>query len=359
MNNCTKPVVLITFTENGDNGGPNNSHRNIIRSKLGKLYNFVPLIVPRARTLLSKKGFSNFCNTIINSKPDFVHFSGLQLEGYFVSKACKKLGIPSLMTIRGSSRDALNISFIKKMVLCYFEKKALNFCTFFYSNSVYVSNWRFLRKYKNKSLGCIYNLCSYSNRTSSLLDIKKMYGVPENGYLFVSTGRIIKDKGYDVLVNACCSICKENNDFYLLVVGDGDYKVEMEKIVAKNKLEKHFIFVGYQRNVFDYLVCCDAYISLTLHETLGNSIIEACSASLPVIASNVGGIPEIVNKETGILVDPYNMEQIIDSINWLMENRDKGIIMGLNGASTVMKRFGEESVCPNIDKAYRIILNKK
>ena len=175
----------------------------------------------------------------------------------------------------------------------------------------------------------------------------------------VSTGRITIEKGFGtvkdiVLLGAPWKKIK------FLIVGNGNYKEEFEKTIALNGLDKSVLFLGYRTDVSRILNASDIYVSCTWHETFGNSIIEGSYHKLPVVASHVGGIPEIViDGLTGYLVDYKDTNMFVEKIKMLADNAHLRKTLGENGFSYVTKKFDTQKIEARLDELYESVLTRR
>ena len=132
----------------------------------------------------------------------------------------------------------------------------------------------------------------------------------------------------------------------LLIVGDGTLRKNLEDLVHSLKLMNDIVFTGYIKHneVEKYQNMLDIYVAVSLQESFGVAILEASACSKPVIVSNVGGLPEIVeNGKTGIIVEKENSEQLSDALITLINNPDLRITMGKNGRMKVLNEYNWES----------------
>jgi glycosyltransferase involved in cell wall biosynthesis len=126
----------------------------------------------------------------------------------------------------------------------------------------------------------------------------------------VTTCRVVPIKGLDRLISCLNDPRIRNKSWILKIVGEGDLKRELQQKVIDYGLESKIHFIGYQNDVKSILVNSHYYVNSSYNEALGISLIEAMSLGLPLIGSNVGGIPEIINEnENGFLVDFNNIEE--------------------------------------------------
>ena len=354
-----RPRVLITLREGGENGGPYVSHVRIMESRLQEQYEFIPLMVPKPRELMRPAGMARFVRTIKCAKPDFVHYAGLQLEGFLVSCALKLAGVKrSVLAIHGSTQEAVYFPRRKKVIVGLLEAITLRYATICYGVSDYVVGWRRVRRNARHCFGRISNLPHPEEVNSEPSAVRRKLGLSDNEIVLVSAGRVTRDKGFDILLESLKLLAPL--PFSALIVGEGDYLSEMKQGADVYGLGERVMFLGYRTDVPQILQASDIFVLLSLHETFGNAIIEAAQESLPVVATRVGGIPEIVNDGyTGILVPPGNATDAADAIGKLIVDAKLRRKMGLNASSTIHKRFAKSDIVDRLDALYSGILSGK
>lgn len=351
-----KPKILITFRENGVNGGPYVSHQRIVSSTLKDKYEFVPLMIPIPKEILRPPIFWKYVCLIRKEKADVLHFSGLQLEGFCVLLLAKVAGQKkTICAIHGSSMEAIKFKGWKRRVTCVLENWTLRHSSVTYCVSEFVANWPRVKKYSNKCFGYIYNLpfVSMEKKTPHIqgADIRKEYGIAEDDLVVVSTGRITEDKGFAVLTETILSRAWDRIHF--LIVGEGEYLPEMKARIKSSNLRNSVHFTGYRKEIEHILKRSDIFVICTYHETLCNSVIEASACGLPVIATNTGGIPEIVENEvSGILTKPGNSTEVCDAIERLISDSDMRCRMGKCGQKIIQDKFDTDMILESLDKLY-------
>ena len=183
----------------------------------------------------------------------------------------------------------------------------------------------------------------------------------KNGNWVVGTvGRLSEEKRHIDLIRAFVMISNVFPKAKLVIVGNGPLKNYLEKQAKQLALEHKIIFAGFQENVFDWLMEMDIFILCSRSEGLGIAIMEAMAAGLPVVATKVGGIPEIViNNETGVLVEPEKPSELAETVIKLLTNPEKMRKMGENGRARVLTNFLPEHFVVQHDSIYKTLLSTK
>lgn len=144
--------------------------------------------------------------------------------------------------------------------------------------------------------------------------------IDDDSYRLLFVGQLRSIKGVDSLLRSLINIAISN--WTLTIVGDGPERSALEKIVDNNKLlSGRVFFVGWQKEITNYYLENDVLVLPSKKEGFGRSIIEAMIHKLPVVATRVGGIPELINhKITGILVDYGNESALCEALELIYYN---------------------------------------
>lgn len=193
-------------------------------------------------------------------------------------------------------------------------------------------------------------------------EIKRMredFGLVENDIVIGTVARLDPRKGYHYLLESVAQVFKIYPTVKFLFVGEGELKPELEEFAKKLSISSKIIFVGKVTNIPSFLSLLDIFVLASLDEGFGIVILEAMTASLPVVASRVGGIPEIINNnETGFLVKPADSKALAEGIIKLVEDKDLRARMG-NLAKAEVKKFNSKEMTRKIEKIYDFHIHKK
>jgi glycosyltransferase involved in cell wall biosynthesis len=161
-------------------------------------------------------------------------------------------------------------------------------------------------------------------------------------------------KGHRYILEAVKLLIPEFPDIKIKFAGEGRLLEIVKKQARETGIEKHTFFEGRVDNVFEFLNDTDIFVLPSLSEGLPNAVLEALYMERPVVATRVGGIPEVITSgENGILVEPGNVQQLTDGIRCFLRNPEKGIKMGKTGRDTVLKRFKMDVMVDNYLSLYR------
>ncbi len=353
-----RPKVLLTFRIGCENSGPYTSHTRIMQSRLCEKYNFEPLMLPNPRKLRRPNMFFKTVRYIKKAKPAFVHLTGLQMEGFLVMLACRIAGVKTVVAARGSSTEAIGFGRFAQFIFRTIEKFTVKNATAVYGVSNYVSSWDVFKKAKFY-YGTIYNMVKSGCIEREKLHIRESLGIHKDDIVITSTGRINKDKGFDTL----CETVKQLKDIpniKFIIAGTGNYKDQWFEEVKQAGMENRVFFLGYTNNVDVLLEESDIFIICTKHETLCNALLEAAAHSLPMVASNVGGIPEIIDDgKNGFLVPVGNVEEFKNAIITLINDFELRVNMGKEAKNKIDSNFSENAITAKLDELYNYVLGAK
>lgn len=353
------PIVMISFETNGQNGGPYTSHKRIMESNLAQSYFFEPLMLKSKKEAGRLKRVIDLVSQIKKSNPDIIHIHGLQMAGFYFAIAAKIARKPFILAVHGSTSEALYCNRLIKSIIHIFEVLTIKMSAKVYCVSNYACNLNIVKKYgKNKLFGTIYNLPEVKNLKYDRPAIRRELGI-DNEVTVITTGRITLEKGYDVFCNSIINM-KEYENIKFIVAGNGDYLNTFQSRIADAGLSERVMFLGYVHDVHKYYIASDIFMICTKHETLCNALIEAGAVGLPLLASNVGGIPEIIEDEVnGLLADWKNANDFTDKLEKLVLNPELRKNYGEQIKKTIKKKFDENTAVSQLAELYRGVLHDK
>ena len=144
-----------------------------------------------------------------------------------------------------------------------------------------------------------------------------------------SIGRLSEEKGYRYLIEALHLLTQEGIDLNLIIIGEGDERAFLERLIEKLRLTDKILLPGYCPAAHDYLSYLDVFALPSLTEGLPITLLEAMQAKVPIVATKVGGVPDLLGGgNDGLLVEPRDPKKLADAISRIYhdpELRDKFI----------------------------------
>tara|TARA_B110000211_G_scaffold72789_1_gene84492 strand:- start:4673 stop:5755 length:1083 start_codon:yes stop_codon:yes gene_type:complete len=354
-----KPIIAMDLSSSGKGGGPYTSTSRTISSGLKDKYDFK---VINYRTELGRgisiKRIKDIVNQINEIKPDIIHYTGLQLSGFHMAVACRLSGIKkTIVTVRGFSGDAMYFNKFKKAITKYIlEPITLILAQKVIGVSEYVVSRKSINFFASKKSIAIYNFPPITTNNGHDKSLREIMNFTQNDILVVTVARIIKDKGYHIFDEAILDF-NNNKNIKFLIVGGGDYLETMKEKLDKMTKNKQVFFLGYRNDIDFILNSCDIFVLPTLHETLSVALLEASNAGLALIASNTGGVPEIVKNDfNGKLVPPGNAKELSKALSLLINNRHLIDQFGNNAKKNIQLKFSSKSIENKLEYVYESLL---
>lgn len=190
-------------------------------------------------------------------------------------------------------------------------------------------------------------------------EVRKTLGISDDEVVFLQVGTVTKRKAQMSTLKAfkiAYDKYKFRKNISLCFVGarsfrsgEHEYIDEIKNYILENRLEESVKIYSVHEDINNYFIAADVLVHPSINEVLPLSILEACYFELPVIVSNLDGMPEVIkNGVDGLLVNPYDINTIVDSMIELISNTEKRKIMGKNARQRVI----DQHAISGFDKKY-------
>ncbi len=167
-------------------------------------------------------------------------------------------------------------------------------------------------------------------------------------------GRLAPEKGVDVFLQAAAILLKSHPQMIFAVAGEGPERPALEALMADLKLAPNVTLAGNQQDMPDFYAALDVLVSASRQEGLPVALLEGAASGLPVVATHVGAVPEVVVPEvTGLLVEPGSPEALAAAIERLIASPALRSNFGQAGQGRVAEEFSAERMAQEYLKAYR------
>lgn len=201
---------------------------------------------------------------------------------------------------------------------------------------------------RDEKIVVIYNGIEKNNKEVKIFSRKEI--------VIGTVGTLNPQKGMQFLIDAMEKIVREFPEVKLRIVGDGTYKKVLQRIVKNKKLTKAVKFLGFVRDIEDELTIFDIYVQPSLSESFGLAILQAMSVGLPIVATNTGGIPEVVTaNKSGILVEPGKSDALSDAILKLLRDPEKAKKMGKLSKEDAQIKFSLDDMVKETEQVYESV----
>ncbi len=172
-----------------------------------------------------------------------------------------------------------------------------------------------------------------------------------------AVGRLSVEKGQRYLVEAAPGLVREFRDLKIVLLGEGRERESLESQVKRLGLENVVVLPGFHKNVARWMQAFDVLANCSLTEGIPNAILEALAVGTPVVATSVGGVPELIkDRETGLLVAPGSSEALAGGLAEVLRDSSLALKLGQAGRDWVRTRFSASVQRDSLLEAYRQIL---
>lgn len=320
--------------------GSDDSYNSLIVEQLNK-HGVCHINVP-FRQGLSKKivGFLKLLRTVRKNKIDIIHCNDrfTSLFGKIVSIFSKA---KMIYTARAIFIDKKNTKWLfGNNIIAVSNAVKSNLMDFFGIPSEHI------RVIYNGTDLCHASKCEINN-------VLEKYMLNKENRIISAIGRLSEVKGYSFLIQALLAVKNDYPSIKLLIVGDGELKSELKELVFKLKLDDYVIFCGNQKNVQVFYDISEFTVMSSLWEGMPGAAIESIMLGTPVIGTNVGGIPEIIeNNINGLVVPPKDSIALAKAIIYLLSNPQLVKEMGIAGKNIANEKFTLEKMMQNYSNYY-------
>jgi len=171
--------------------------------------------------------------------------------------------------------------------------------------------------------------------------IREALGIASGEFLWLSVGRLREQKAYPTLLQAFSEVVGMVPGSKLIVAGRGPMRAALEDGIRRLGLQEAASLVGYRNDVPELLSAADAFVMASRYEGMPNAVMQALAAELPVVGTNVGGMPELIrDQENGYLVDPGDPAVLARAMSRLsLASADERRQMGNRGRAHIEEQF--------------------
>jgi glycosyltransferase involved in cell wall biosynthesis len=215
-------------------------------------------------------------------------------------------------------------------------------------------------RYSPAKLTRVYNGILPGNGTlpTQRLSARNHLNVPDDAPIVGTIANLHPRKGLKFLLQAVSLVLEEFPDLHLVIIGRDDGEGEMLcRIAQQLGIEHHVHMLGYQKNARQLLSAFDIFALPSLYEGLPVALIEAMAAGLPIVATRVGGNPELIRHgQTGLLVEPENVAALATSIRSLLSDPVQRAQLGAAAQIRMQTEFTVDSMAQSYAELYRALV---
>lgn len=185
--------------------------------------------------------------------------------------------------------------------------------------------------------------------------LRKEYNISDSTTLIGNTAALEKEKDLFTFIKTISILIKDDMDVKGVVIGDGSLQQELTEFSRSLNVESSIIFTGYRNDVRECLAGLNIFMITSEEEGLGTSVLDAFAAGVPVVATNAGGIPEmVIHERTGLLADIKNAQHLAENVKRLMTNDALKKSLTINAKENLLEFSKEEMARKTLD-VYKLV----
>jgi glycosyltransferase involved in cell wall biosynthesis len=205
-----------------------------------------------------------------------------------------------------------------------------------------------------------FDLDAFSGRSvAERSKVREELKIPMGTVVLLFSGRLAPIKRLDVLIEAAAILRQQGLRFQLLIAGEGECRGELERLTDDRDLASAITFLGHREDVASVTRAADVAVLASDNEGLPIALIEAGAAGLPAVGTRAGGTPEVVTRETGILVPPRDPQALASAIGRLIEDDGLRSALGRAARERTLRVFGREAMVDATERLYADLLAEK
>ncbi|WP_457565845.1 glycosyltransferase [Caldithrix abyssi] len=185
---------------------------------------------------------------------------------------------------------------------------------------------------------------------------RKKLNVNADSIIIGTIGRPMKVKNHQLMIKALARLKKKNRSVKFIIIGDTprySLREELEKLARELRVLEDVLFLGYRDDIPGYLNAFDIFVLPSLSEGCSNVIQEAMATGLPIVASRVGGNPELIEHEReGLLFTSNSLEELVTAIQYLIENPQRAKQLGQNALKKARRQFALPVMIKSYEELY-------
>jgi glycosyltransferase involved in cell wall biosynthesis len=290
-------------------------------------------------------------------KFDLIHTHGYRADvlGIFLSKL---MGLPFISTCHGFILNDLNLKLYSRL-----DHFVLRFANKIMAVSQGIKNDLVKSGIEESLITVIQNAVDLNGNeelfTQNRQIKRALFNIKDNEFVVGYIGRLSEEKGVKYLIEAILMLHDLNMPVKTIIIGEGPQRNELEDLVKKTNIEDRIFFTGFQDNIEYWLPSIDVFALPSLTEGTPMSLLEAMAEGIPVVASAVGGVPQVVDSgKNGILVAAGKSEEIKDAIHLLYKDEALRNSLSREAKKMMQMKYSVQEWINKIEMEYSKVLNK-
>lgn len=353
-------IVQHSFGARGS-GGPVGALSRVLASNMADRFDFCHVAQRDAAGGLNLRLAVLMAKQMRQFRPDMAHVRGLGNEGFHGVIAARLAFVPKiLVSVHGSVSDLSGPVTPRRWIVSHvLEPLTLRLATHIVTVCDAARAKPVLQATSRKLVGSVYNgvdpiYVSPASREAKRQELL----IDDEDVVVVIVARLVLDKGHLDLFQALKLIDSgQTAKLQLLVVGDGPDR-ELIKETARSVSGVRIRFMGRRHDVPEILGASDIAVLPSWHENMSNALLESMAAGVPVIATSVGGNPEVVSRGGGVLVPPRDPKALALALAELTHDPDTRSRLSREGRAVIASGFTVEHMTARLGEVYETILTK-
>jgi glycosyltransferase involved in cell wall biosynthesis len=195
--------------------------------------------------------------------------------------------------------------------------------------------------------------------STSIREVRLRHDLAAGEKVIGVIGRLNPEKGQKIFLRAMEKTLRHVPGVKALIIGDGRDRPALQNFCRERGLAGHVLFLGFQENIADYYQVLDLLVQPSFSEGLPNTVLEAMSFGVPVVATAVGGVPEIIENGNGVMVPPNDPEALAEKMVELLKDDALRQAIGAKGKSSLHPRFASDQRARQIIGLYQELLTDR
>lgn len=188
----------------------------------------------------------------------------------------------------------------------------------------------------------VYNAIDEQQFTRRLpiAEARKQFGMDPTRLVIGAVGRLAAEKGLDLLIQAVDRLLNAGLNAELVIVGEGDERARLEALIAQSCRKDRIHLLGHRSDVRDLYEAFDVFALSSLREGLPNVLLEAMALEVPVLATRIAGVPQLIDHEhNGLLIQPGSVDELTHALERLLRDAELRQRLACAGRETIVSRY--------------------
>ncbi len=271
----------------------------------------------------------------------------------------RRLGVPVISTFHGQTKFGLELNVLKRTLYHWLVRKTDGLVTHFIAVSSELRDELLRRGIDPHRISLIPNGIDADRfvASASCGTTREREGIASDACVIGVVGRLSGEKGHRHFLDAVAPLCRRRPRLTCLVVGDGPLRAALESDTARLGIREQVVFAGFRRDIAGMYSLMDVVVLPSLGEGLPVTLLEAMAMGKPMVATRVGGVPEVIDDgRDGLIVPPADPDCLRAALDRILQDATFAADLGRAAAAKVRSRFGADLLAHRTAEVYRSVL---